>query len=120
MKKQVTVEQNFCDVCGAPTNGYNNCIACGRNYCFDCATKYLILYQHGVHFGGSGDSNYCRDCDSKLSSTGTNALWLAYKTIQNLRLEEKSIYDNFETRANKAEAWLQELLRREKENHENR
>jgi len=105
MKKEVMVEKTFCDVCGKEASGYQKCMSCGKDLCYDCYKTSAVGYTHGVHFGGSGDGIYCLECDEKLLKSG-DKLHAAYRVIKSLRNEVSGFYADFEKRAKEAEERL--------------
>ena len=108
MKKQITIEQSFCDVCGNKSSGYSQCISCGKDLCYDCKKTHAIEYAHAVHFQGSGDGLYCLDCDAKLLAANDKK-HAAYLKIRQLRNEEMGWYNDFRVRVEQAEKALKAL-----------
>lgn len=108
MKKQVIVEQSFCDLCGKEASGYTCCLCCGKELCYDCRETAAKEYKHAVHLSGSGDSLYCLECDRKLRENG-DKLHAAYRKIEALRHEEKGWYEDFRKRSDDAESKLKAL-----------
>lgn len=108
MKKLVTIEASFCDVCGKESSGYTNCDYCGKELCYECGKTELKEYKHAVHFAGSGDGRYCHECDDKLLANGDKK-HAAYRKIAALRNEEAGWYADFKKRASAAEAELSSL-----------
>lgn len=109
MKKQVTIEKAFCDVCDKEASGYQKCMICGKEFCYDCKELAAVEYKHGVHFSGSGDGLYCLDCDLKALRSG-DKLHAAYRKIMALRNEAAGYYVDFEKRTKKAEEEFGRLL----------
>lgn len=101
MKKTITVEQSFCDVCGQESSGYTTCDSCGKDFCYECKKTEAIEYAHAVFFSGSGDGLYCIDCDAKLRQNGDKK-HAAYRAIQSLRHENKAWSEDFKKRAENA------------------
>ena len=108
MKKQVTVEQSFCDVCGKEASGYKKCDCCGKEFCHDCRKVEAKEYAHSVHCSGSGGL-YCLECDNKLRG-GDDKLHTAYRKIEALRNEAKGWSDDFRKRCDRAESEVKELI----------
>jgi hypothetical protein len=108
MKRQVIVERTFCDICGKEASGYQKCIICGKEFCYDCTKIAAIEYEHGVHFSGSGDGLYCHECDKKALENG-DKLHLAYLKIAALRNEAAGYWADFEKRTKKAEEELKRI-----------
>jgi len=113
MKKKVMIEQTFCDVCGKETSGYNSCISCGKEFCYDCMKTHAVEYSHGVYISGSGDGLYCFECDNMLRRS-TDPLHRAYRKIETLRYELVSFSEAFEARKTTAEKELAYLIERNK------
>jgi hypothetical protein len=109
MKKPLTIQQSYCDFCGEKASGYQLCLSCGRDFCYDCARKHGVEYNHGVHCAGSGDGLYCLECDQKMREKG-DRLHSAYVKIHILREQEKSFYEDFKTRCEAAENELKTIL----------
>ena len=107
MKKKVTVEQTFCDVCGKEAS-YSKCMGCGKDLCYECRKVEAVEYKHGVHFSGSGDGLYCLKCD-KEKREGGDKLHLAYRKIEMLRNEATGFWTEFEKRTKEAENELKRL-----------
>jgi hypothetical protein len=108
LKKQVTIEKEFCDICGKEASGYTNCDNCGKELCYECGKTELKEYNHAVHFQGSGDGKYCHDCDAKLLANGDKK-HAAYRKIAALRNEESGWYEDFKKRSAAAETELSDL-----------
>jgi len=108
MKRQVMVEKAFCDVCGKEASGYQECIVCGKEFCYDCREIAAIKYNHGVCFSGSGDALYCHECDKKALENG-DKLHSAYRRIAALWNESAGYWADFEKRTKKAEEELKKL-----------
>jgi hypothetical protein len=108
MKKLIQIKQSFCDICGKKASGYDKCIICERDFCYDCVKTETIEYKHAVHFSGSGDGQYCHACNKKAFDNG-DKLHAAYCKIASLRNEEIGWYSNFKERAEKAETALKKL-----------
>lgn len=108
MKKEVTVEKAFCDVCGKEASGYQKCIVCGKEFCYDCHKTAAIEYTAGVNFSGSGDGLYCLDCDEKALKSG-DKLHAAYRTIKALKNEASGFYADFKRRREEAEEEVKKL-----------
>ena len=87
MKKKVTIEKDFCDVCGKEASGYTKCDSCGKELCYECGETELKEYNHAVHFQGSSNGKYCHECDAKLLANGDKK-HAAYRKIAALRNEE--------------------------------
>jgi len=109
MKKQVTVEKSFCDMCEKEASGYSRCDCCGLDFCYECGKTELKEYKCAVHFSGSGDVSYCHACDSRLLHNGDKR-HAAYRKIASLRNEESGWYKNFEARVKQAEAELKKYF----------
>ncbi len=108
MKKQVTVEKSFCDVCGKEASGYTNCDCCGKELCYECGNTELKEYKHAVHFSGSGDGSYCHECDAQLRGNGDKK-HAAYRKIEALRNEESGWHEDSKKRMTAAESELSGL-----------
>lgn len=109
MKKQVTIESSFCDLCGKENFVYE-CRGCNKEVCSDCKRNgQAVEYPKSVWFDGSGGT-YCHTCDLVLTKGGTNKLHQAYQAVARLREEAKAWRVDFETRANAAEATVKALL----------
>ena len=109
MKKQVTIEQSFCDICEKNIS-HNHCLSCGKNICYDCQKVEAKVYRYSVsvYCSGSGDGFYCRECDTKLIVNG-DKLHKAYRAIESLRNEEAAFYANFKARTDQAESALKNI-----------
>ena len=107
MKKEIKIERIFCDVCEKDA-GYNTCLGCGKEFCYDCKKTDAIEYKHSVFFQGSGDGLYCPKCDKKMRENG-DKLHAAYRQIKKLKNEYIGFYDDFNKRNEKAEAELKKL-----------
>lgn len=107
MKKLVTIEKTFCDVCGKEASGYCNCDCCKKELCRECSETELREYKHGVYCSGSDDGSYCNDCDAKLRAN-SDKKHAAYRKIEALRNEARGWSEDFKKRADAAES---ELLR---------
>jgi hypothetical protein len=110
MKKAMEKEVSFCDKCGKEDEYLTKCLSCGEEYCYECRTKHLKEYAHGIHVAGSGDGYYCKKCDKKLAESKEEPLHNAYVTIQDLKKEEEQWYANFRKRCTIAENNVQKLL----------
>ncbi len=112
MKKIVNIEQEFCDDCGKKTYAHN-CIGCGVCYCYDCSKRLFKELKFSVHFGGSGEAQICSKCLANPPEK-IKELLKSYLAINNLRSEYKVWWEEFDKRANIAEAH-NEKLRKEYE-----
>ena len=86
---------------------------CGVEHCWECQKKLGIEYTHAVQSQGSDNGYYCKTCDEFLRENKegiVDSLHSAYLAIKMLRDEERTFYDNFEKRVNKAELHLKNLL----------
>ncbi len=110
MKKIVSKQTHFCDMCGKEDDYPHVCMNCGKEMCYDCRKKHGVEYTQGVHFSGSGDGYYCKECDLKLTTNGKDKLHAAYRAITSLRLENKAYWNNFEKRSKEAESTLQSCI----------
>jgi len=108
MKKNVMIEQTFCDVCGAEA-GMNTCLKCGKEFCYKCKKTHAMEYGHSVNFTGSGDGLYCNECDEKCRLEG-DRVHSAYMLIKALRNESIGWHSDFQKRADAAEAQLNCLI----------
>lgn len=108
MKKTVTEERTFCDVCGQPA--WRACQKCGKDLCYDCRKTAAKEYQHGVYFSGSKDGLYCLECDAALMRQA-DPKHLAYRRIEALRNEAKGWGSDFEKRKKEAESALEAFIR---------
>ena len=109
MKKSVTVEKLYCDVCGAESNEWNSCMICGKVFCYDCRKTQMKEYKHGVYYSGSGDGLYCNDCDRDLILSGDDEKHNAFRKIDDLRNELKEWDADFTIRIKEAEAHLKDI-----------
>lgn len=110
MKKTVNKEVHFCDKCNAEqVYGFDECLCCGVEHCYECKKTEGRKYSHGVHVSGSGDGYYCNACDAKLLSSGEDKLHSAYRRVASLRAEAIAWSDGFDRRRNAAEMALSEL-----------
>ena len=113
MIKTVSKEQHFCDNCGKEQDYIEHCVACGREFCYDCEKTEGTEYHHAVHFQGSGDGFFCNGCLSRMTVVNPSYnLWKAYLVIQSLRNEYAGFRKDFDERAKKAEENLQKLLKK--------
>lgn len=109
MKKQVTVDQCFCDFCGKEASGYSKCLSCGKDVCYDCQKTKVKEYRHAINVMGSGDGLYCLECNDKLLGNG-DKLHSAYCKIESLRNEAKAWSEDFRKRSSDAENALKALV----------
>ncbi len=110
MKKLIEKEVTLCDRCGKETYCEQCLGGCGIEHCWECRRERGVEYTHTVHFSGSDDGYYCTLCNTKLSEQGSDDLHNAYLTIADLRREVKKWSADFETRSDKAEALLKQLV----------
>lgn len=111
MKKTVQKEISVCDICGSEQEWLiQHCDNCDKAICYECRSKRgaMVEYRHGIHTGGSGDGNFCLECDDKLTKSPT-PMFAAFKAIERLRTEERAWYADFKERANAAEKHLSGL-----------
>jgi hypothetical protein len=108
MKRQVTVEQEICDICER-NQAWHHCLGCGKAICYDCAKTAAVEYPHAVSFSGSDDGRYCTPCDQRLAKGG-DELHAAYQTIRSLRNEQAGWYASFRDRSEAAEAVVKRLI----------
>ena len=104
MKKQVTIIQDYCDICGEESNSWAVCMECEKNICYDCQKTHAKKYRHGVNISGSGDGLYCLECE-KMDTPKLRA----YRQIEALRQESDAFYEDFKNRSKIAEKILEEL-----------
>lgn len=109
MKTTKSVEVDLCDLCGKEAEWSSACLHCGKVYCYDCRKLHMVEYTHAVYCSGSGDGDYCRDCDTKLKKKGTNELHSAYLAIHLLKAEQEGYYKLFEKRRAEVEGNLKRL-----------
>ena len=103
-------ETHICDFCKVnKAYEFNSCLRCGKDICYDCSKTHAKEYSHGVYVGGSGDGQYCNDCDAILTRTREDDLHNAYRLIKSLRDEQEAWYSDFNKRSDKAEAILKKL-----------
>ena len=110
MIKEVTISKYFCDICGKGAEQWNSCDNCGKSICYDCQPSRMKRYAHAVSASGSGDGQYCVECDAMLTTNGDKR-HAAYRLIQSLRNESKGFYDDFKSRADAAEKAIKEINR---------
>jgi hypothetical protein len=106
MKKRSVSEQPYCDYCGK--SSWEHCLWCGKDICWECQKMVAKEYKHAVHFSGSGDGLYCRECDS-MAREASDPLNAAYRVIDALRHEEEGWWADFKKRSDNAEAELAKL-----------
>jgi len=104
MKKIVSIEQDFCDICGKESNSWALCMGCKMNICYDCQKTHAKKYRHGINVSGSGDGMYCLEC-AKMDTPKLRA----YKKIEALRQEADAFYEDFKNRSKIAEKILEGL-----------
>ena len=112
MKKTLPVELNYCDNCGNQHDYLTACMSCGIEHCYECRKTAGKEYPHAVHCGGSNDGYYCRPCDRKLSISGTDKRFAAYREIEALRAECSEWGAAFERKRKVAEAAVTALIER--------
>ncbi len=105
MKKVVSKEMNFCDVCTGESNQWDVCQSCGKNICHKCKPANAKEYGHSVYCSVSGAGLYCLECDQRLTKAG-NKKHRAYKLIESLRNENRGFNEEFQKRATEAESEL--------------
>ena len=105
MKREITREQDFCDICGKESMSWSVCMGCKKNICYDCQKTHAKKYRHGVNISGSGDGLYCLECDSKIDTPKLRA----YRQIEALRQEADAFYEDFKNRSKIAEKILEGL-----------
>ena len=103
MKKEITVLQSFCDVCGKEAGGYTVCLRCGKEFCYECKKTETVEYRYAISFSGSGDGLYCINCDAILIKTKADKKHMAYRRLAMLRAEYDGWRADFKDRSNKAE-----------------
>jgi len=108
MKKTVTVEKSFCDVCGKVASGYQSCMSCGKEFCYKCEETEAVKYSHAINLSGSNDGFYCKDCDIKLINS-KDELHSAYREIKRLKEEQTSWYNDFKCRSGFAELKVKQI-----------
>jgi hypothetical protein len=115
MKKQVTVEKTYCDLCGSE-DSWSHCLGCGKDACYHCYSETLpaterkaVRYSSGVYTGGSDDAVYCTPCDIRLSETKSSPLHRAFTAVRDLRDEARAWNVAFDKRRRDAEARVREL-----------
>ena len=108
MKRIEQVERKICDFCQDNEASYSACMGCGKDICYDCKKIHAKEYSHAVDFQGSGDGLYRLECDKRLTATG-DPLHAAYRVIGFLRDEARGWSEDFNKRADKAEATLKRL-----------
>ena len=108
MIKEVAIKKYFCDICGNDSEKWNACDNCEKSICYDCQKIHMKKYPHSVWASGSGDGQYCNECDAMLSKNG-NKRHAAYRLIQSLRNESKGFYEDFKSRADNAEKAIKDL-----------
>ena len=102
MKKIVSVEQTFCDICGKSSIYGYSCDSCGKDFCYDHEKTEMVKYAHSLYATGHGDGHYCHKCDEMLYSRGDKLL-LAYRKIVLLRAEQDGQYLRIKQQAKEAE-----------------
>jgi hypothetical protein len=110
MKKVVEKEVEFCDNCGSDDCVFNECIGCGKHFCYECNDKKKVgqKYSHAVYCSGSRDAYLCTDC-ILLPTPKIQEILEVYGKIANLRSESKVWYEDFEKRTKEAEAAVKVL-----------
>lgn len=103
MIKEETTEVIYCDYCGNKADLPTQCECCKKHACWNCRKKRMNRYAHGVHIGGSGDLDICRECDIKLTERHDSKL-AAYQQVQRLGFELEAWSKDFEARRKEAEA----------------
>jgi hypothetical protein len=113
MRKTIKQSVPFCDACKKQADYVTKCMECGKEFCWSCAMKLMVVYKHAVFLQGSEDGNYCKKCDSKLTDEGMDCLYLAFREIKRLRAEHDAWYDSFSKRRQQAESHLKRIPRPE-------
>jgi hypothetical protein len=99
VKKAITEEREICDLCDRNNTAWLHCLSCKKAICYDCRNEGLAKeYPRAVYFGGSNDGLYCRDCDTRLITEGTDKLHRAYRRVEALRAESKAWNEDFQRR----------------------
>jgi hypothetical protein len=117
MKKKIEKEITICDVCQIqecdPED--DQCLLCGKVYCYECAKTHCVYYSHSVYGGGIGDGLYCLECDRLAYETG-DKLHSLYRKIRNMKTEREDFLKDFRKRSDKAESELNRKLTERKAN----
>lgn len=79
-----------CDGCEKDMDWKHPCLRCSKNYCYGCRKKEMVEYPHAVYCSGSGDVQYCVECNAILYCSHDNAIFNAYFKIKSIR---KSLED---------------------------
>lgn len=112
MKIRKTVDVEVCDFCLKGQSWYK-CLACGKDFCFDCLEKHGIRYQYAINFSGSMDGYYCKECNllltSRINTPLQDDLHYQYKMIETLLKEQKRFYKDFSKRSELHEKKLEKL-----------
>ncbi|TXH10620.1 MAG: hypothetical protein E6R03_15205 [Hyphomicrobiaceae bacterium] len=110
MKVLVTKESHRCDVCNTEVGYPTVCLRCNKECCWDCEKTQMVTYHPGVHFCGTNDGHYCKDCDKTLIASGTDKRHKAYRAIKSLVDEANGWHADFNKRKQEAEETLGALL----------
>lgn len=119
MKKSVTEDRFYCDVCGEEAYEWTKCFSCGKDLCpqsyFDSnPNPHAVRYPHGVYTSGSDDGYYCIPCDIQLSESKADLLHQAYVAIRTIRDERERWYQEQKIRETKVEELVAQLLAKRK------
>ncbi len=102
MKITVEVERDQCDFCGRVCDYGSPCRECGLTACYDCRDIKMVTLHSSPFTSGYGDLFYCLECHSSIWKEGKDILFMAYKKIESLRLEQDGFYKNWKERMDKA------------------
>lgn len=110
MKKTVTKETIVCDSCGKDCGSWASyqCLGCRKHYCYECGQNAVVKYSHGVYFSGSGDGEYCKECDRKALANG-DELHAAYLKIQSIREGMAATSKEWDSKREEAESNLKRI-----------
>ena len=109
MKTKQVIEGYACDSCGTFDTYMTGCTGgCGKHFCYDCKDKFTH-YNHGVHFCGSGDADFCDECHEKLQGSD---IMEAYQGIERLRKESEEWSNQWRKRVDAAESQIKAFTNR--------
>lgn len=82
MIKEVTVQEQICDVPECGVRRSRICIECGKMFCYDHMKEHGVEYRANPYIIGYPDGHYCKGCDTDLTFDGNDALHNAYLAVQ--------------------------------------
>lgn len=110
MKKEEMTEVTYCDFCGKKEDWAQNCMICGKHWCYDCGENISETLPHSIFCSGGDDGHFCKEC-LRNPPVEIKPLIAAYRVVQDIRNESKRFQDDIEIRSKKAEAAVKALVK---------